>query len=120
MPELHLTINVPETEGTDDDALEQLLSEIEALELKHAANIDVSGLKWTHPEWDWESPCPNCGSELFHCEEFDYSVYELLDEGLQFKERGDPVPEAHITGVMCQSSECNTQVYRGPASFISE
>lgn len=120
MPEVTLTISVPETEDTNGHNLGDLLDKIRSLELEHAANIDVSNIKWTHPEWDWESPCPECGSEEFHCEEFDYSIYELGVDGICFKEKADPGPEIRITGVMCQSPGCDTQLYRGPASFVSE
>lgn len=120
MPEITLTVTVPETDGTDAQDLTELLREIRSLEHEHAANIDISDLKWTHSEWDWDSPCPYCGHERYHCEEFDYSYYTLGEEGFGFDKKADPGPEQRITAVMCANTRCNEQLYRGPASFVSE
>lgn len=120
MPDITLTISVPETDETDRDAVGDVLDKIQQLELEHAVDINVPDLKWKHSDWDWDAPCPECGSELFHCSETEYVIYELVGDNLQFQSRADPGPELQITSVMCDDDGCLAQLYRGPASFLSE
>lgn len=119
MPEITLTISVPEIDDADSTDVESLLSDVRDLELEHGATIHLTDLHWKHPNWDWNDPCPACNGDLFHCEELDYSLYRTGKSGMTFVERADPPAEQALNTVMCDNLECEEMLYRGPASFLT-
>lgn len=118
MPEFTLTITV-EDEDTSAEELKETMKALQDLETEHLVNIKNADLKWEHADWDWDSPCPVCGSEQFHVGEIDYSIYQLVSGELEYQ-RKDNRGAPEIISVMCDDPTCMTQLFRGPASLIRD
>lgn len=94
----------------------------EELDESDLLDINVQGLTWQHDKWEHGEPCPECGSEKFHCGQIEYAIYEATDEGdMTFTgERGAPLPSSDFTEVTCNNASCMAELYRGPASCVTK
>lgn len=117
MPEVTLTISAPDEDSTVEE-LKGVLEEISEIEKQHLVNVNVEAARYTHDDWNQGDPCPCCGSEYFHVEEITYSYYVADGDQITYQERADGVGEQ--LAVMCDNPECTEQLYRSPASFLTD
>lgn len=122
MPEISYRVSVdPDDESFDPDDLQALIKKLNELSRKYGA-IDLTSdmLSYQHPEWDWDSPCPECGSEEFHIGSVQYDVYHLKGENIEFSHRDSEGIHTPYSSVMCNNMQCSEMLYRSAISYATD
>lgn len=82
---------------------------------------NVRGLEYQHEDWTRGEPCPECAGEEFQCGQIEHSIYQLSEHGkMTHIERDRHDTPSEFTSVVCYNPSCMVQLYRGPASYLTD
>lgn len=120
---VELTITLPDFEDPQK-AANYLDNAIQTLKDEHRdeggdvkIDAEIPGLFYQHEEWTWGDPCPDCGSDEVCVGQIEYNRQYATGEHF---EESHPLTPGNVVSVSCDNSDCLTDLYITPASYLAE